>query len=69
MITVIKWAAWILMWVIAVAFAWSDVLCMITLFHYRKERTTSLIVVAAILAFTLIAAAAVYAAMTIGRCL
>ena len=66
MITVIKWAAWILMWVIAVAFAWSDVLCMMTLFHYRKERT-SLIVVAAILAFALIAAAAVYAAMTIGR--
>ena len=68
MITVIKWAAWILMWVIAVAFAWSDVLCMMTLFHYRKERT-SLIVVAAILAFALIAAAAVYAAITIGRCL
>ena len=68
MITVIKWAAWILMWVIAVAFAWSDVLCMMTLFHYRKERTL-LIVVAAILAFALIAAAAVYAAMTIGRCL
>ena len=64
----IKWAAWILMWVIAVAFAWSDVLCMMTLFHYRKERT-SLIVVAAILAFALIAAAAVYAAITIGRCL
>ena len=68
MITVIKWAAWILMWVIAVAFAWSDVLCMMTLFHYRKERT-SLIVVAAILAFALIAASAVYVAMTIWRCL
>ena len=69
MITVIKWATWILMWVIAVAFAWSDVLCMMTLFHYTKDRTAALVICAAILAFTVIAAAAVYTALTIGRCL
>lgn len=67
MITVIKWATWILMWIMTVAFAWSDVMCMIAIIHYRKDRKFMLTICAFCLAFTVIAAAALYTALSIGR--
>ena len=67
--TVIMWAVTVLLWVIAGAFAVSDGLIVLALFHHRKDREFVLILGVVTVVFAVFAAGAAYGALAVGRCL
>ena len=69
MIRVIEWAAVIMLWLVAVAFVGSDILCILAMIHHRKDREMLVVFAGVTLMFAMIGAGAVYAALMVGRCL
>ena len=66
---IIEYITVVLLWIVAVAFMASDVLCMLALFHHRKDREFVLIFAVVVVMFALFGAGAAYAAIAVGRCL
>ena len=67
---VLAWMTVGILWMLAAAFAVSDVLCILAaVFHFRKEPELAAIYVMVVLVFTIFSAGAAYAALAVGRCL
>lgn len=67
--TVLAWAVTIFLWVIAVAFAVSNVLILLALIHHRKDMEFVLILGVVFVAFAILAAGAACGALAVGRTL
>ena len=68
MIQVLGWFGVAVLWIIAAAFAFSDVLCILALAHHARRDPELVIVYAVvILMFTVFGVAAAYVALSIGR--
>ena len=66
---VIEWVVVIFLWIVAAAFTISDLLCVLALFHNRKDREFLLVIGTVVIVFAMFAACAVYGALRVGRCL
>ena len=69
MIRIIEWAAVVFLWIVAASFTISDLLCVLALFHNRKDREFLLVIGTVVIVFAMFAACAVYGALRVGRCL
>lgn len=68
MIQALGWFVVVVMWIIAAAFAFSDVLCILALVHHARRDPELVIVYAVVfLLFTLFGVAAAFVALSIGR--
>ena len=67
--TVIAWAVTIFLWVIAAAFAVSNVLILLALIHHRKDMEFVLILGVVFVVFAIFAAGAACGALAAGRTL
>lgn len=67
---VLGWMAAGILWMIAAAFAVSDILCILAaVFHFKKEPELAAIYGVVILLFAIFSVGAAYAALAVGRSL
>ena len=70
MMTVLIWFSVIVLWIIAAAFAVSDILFILAvIYHFRKDRELTAIYAVVIPIFGIFSAGSAYAALAVWRCL
>ena len=70
MIKLFGWFLVVVLWIIAGAFAVSDILCLLALVHRdEKDRNWTIAWAVVVLVFAMLGAGSAYAALAVGRCL
>ena len=69
MIWLIERAAVVLLWILAASFAGSGLMCFLAVTHHWEDREFSVVFAAVAVIFAIFSAAAVYAALAVGRSL